>query len=61
MKYNSLWNYEQGYMIRTTGVARWNTYMKSIGSFGQKQNVVTWVLTEIYILQRHFHYSNMTK
>ena len=47
MKYNSLWNYEQGYMIRTTGVARWNTYMKSIGSFGQKQNVVTWVLTEI--------------
>ena len=39
MKYNALWNDEQSYMIRTTGMARWNTYMKNICSSGQKQNV----------------------
>ena len=39
VKYNPLWNDEQSYMIRTTGVASWNIYMNNLCSSGQKQDV----------------------
>ena len=45
--YNPLWNDEQSYMTHNTGVARWNTYMTTIGSSDQKQNVAILVITEI--------------
>ena len=58
-------------MIRTTGVAGWNTYMKTVCSSGQQQNVAIVLLTDIYIyildiyiyiyILHHFHYSHMTK
>ena len=41
MKYNPLWNDEQSYMIRTTGVARWNTYIKTErGNFVANRDIV---------------------